>query len=136
MSDIKLNEKKKKKLMEIHEKLQYDLRYFAENAPLLIKPKSGDPTPLKLNNAQRMLHSMLEKQKKEKGFVRALVLKGRQQGVSTYINARFYHTTRRGGINTFILSHEASTTDKLFKMVKRFHEGVHPSLMPLSLIHI
>lgn len=116
--------------MEIHHKLNFDLSYFSSNAPMLIKPKSGDSIPLKLNNAQRMLHGMLEKQKEEKGFVRALVLKGRQQGISTYINARFYHHTRRGGINTFILSHEASTTDKLFKMVKRFHEGVHDSLRP------
>lgn len=121
---------RKKKLMEIHRKLTFDLPYFAAEAPLMIKPKTGQPMPLKLNNAQRMLHDMLEKQREEKGFVRALVLKGRQQGISTYINARFYHHTRRGGVNTFILSHEASTTDKLFKMVKRFHENVHDSLRP------
>lgn len=127
-----MKEIKKKKLAELHHKLTFEMPYFCENAPMLIKPKSGQPIPLKLNNAQRMLHAMLEKQKKEKGFVRALVLKGRQQGISTYINARFYHTTRRGGVNTFILSHEASTTDKLFKMVKRFHEGVHPALQPAT----
>lgn len=125
-----MRELKKKKLMEIHHKLTFDLPYFAENAPMMIKTKGGKAEPLKLNDAQIMLHKMLEKQKAEKGFVRALVLKGRQQGISTYINARFYHATRRGGVNTFILSHEASTTDKLFKMVKRFHDGVHESLRP------
>ena len=128
MSNIR--EDRKKKLMDIHRKLTFDLSYFGEEAPMMIKPKSGQAIPLKLNNAQRTLHAMLEKQKSEKGFVRALVLKGRQQGISTYINARFYHVTRRGGVNTFILSHEASTTDKLFKMVKRFHENVHESLQP------
>lgn len=130
MSNKITKERKRKALEEIHRKLTFDLGYFAQHAPMMIKPKSGNPVPLKLNNAQRMLHAMLEKQKQEKGFVRALVLKGRQQGISTYINARFYHHTRRGGVNTFILSHEASTTDKLFKMVKRFHEGVHDALRP------
>lgn len=130
MSDLAARQFKQKKMLEIHQKLTFDLAFFAEKAPLMIKPKSGQPVPLKLNNAQRMLHDMLEKQRAEKGFVRALVLKGRQQGISTYINARFYHSTRRGGVNTFILSHEASTTDKLFKMVKRFHDGVHESLRP------
>lgn len=114
----------------IHEKLTFDLEYFCKEAPMMIKPKSGSSIPMRFNNAQRILHAMLEKQRAEKGFVRALVLKGRQQGVSTYVNARFYHKVRHGGVNSFILSHEASTTDKLFKMVKRFHEGVHPSLQP------
>lgn len=118
------------RLKRVHERLTFELPYFAEEAPMLIKAKDGGLVPLRLNNAQRILHKRLEDQKREKGFVRALVLKGRQQGVSTYINARFYHLTRRGGLNTFILSHEASTTDKLFKMVKRFHDNVHESLRP------
>lgn len=119
-----------KNLLDLHNKLNNDLEFFAVKAPLLIKPKVGGDIPLSLNPAQKILHKALEKQKKEKGWVRALVLKGRQQGVSTYVNARFYHLTRLGGVNTFILSHEAKTTDKLFKMVKRFHEGVHESLRP------
>jgi len=114
----------------IHEKLTFDLPYFAREAPLLIKNKDGGLVALNLNNAQKLVHDHLEAQLRSRGFVRALILKGRQQGVSTYVNARFYHKARRGGINAFILSHEASTTDKLFKMVRRFHENVHPSLRP------
>lgn len=119
-------------LAKLHTRFNEDLAFFAAQAPLLIKTKSGKVEPLRLNHAQRLAHSLLEKQKKDKGWVRAVVLKGRQQGISTYVNARFYHQTRMGGVNTFILSHEASTTDKLFKMVKRYHENVHPSLQPQS----
>ena len=116
--------------MNLHNKFNNDLAFFAAQAPLMIKPKSGPLTNLKFNRAQFLVHQRLERQLKETGKVRALVLKGRQQGISTYVNARFYHKTRTGNTNTFILSHEASTTDKLFKMVKRYHDGVAPQLRP------
>jgi hypothetical protein len=37
-----------------------------------------------MNAAQRLVHNALEEQKAKLGFVRALILKGRQQGISTY----------------------------------------------------
>ena len=52
-----------------------------------VKDKSGDLVAFAWNRAQRHIHAALEKQRKEKGFVRALLLKGRQQGGSTYIGA-------------------------------------------------
>lgn len=116
---------------DVHNRLNTDLEFFAAHAPLLIKDKQGNLIPWKLNLAQRFTHEKLEKQLKEKGWVRALVIKGRQQGMSTYIEGRFYHrTTRRPGISAFILSHEGSSTDKLFNMVKRYHENVNPALRP------
>jgi len=66
---------------------------------------------------------MLEKQKRETGRVRALILKGRQQGCSTYVGGRFYwQATQHFGYKTFILAHMSDATDNLFKMVKRYHE--------------
>lgn len=118
------------KMEEIHKRMMTDLEYFAVNGPILIKPKLGPDVVFSLNHAQRILHNAIEKQRAEKGYVRALVLKGRQQGVSTYVNARFYHKTRNGNMNTFILSHEIKTTQKLFKMVNKFHEGLQPFLRP------
>jgi hypothetical protein len=51
------------------------------------------------------------------------VLKGRQQGASTYIGGRYYwRTTHRHGVRTFILTHEQTATDTLFEMVDRYHE--------------
>jgi len=118
-------------LAQIHSRLNDDLEFFAENAPLVIKDDQGHLVPFKLNIAQRYAHAKLEEQRKRRGWVRALVLKGRQQGMSTYINARFYHrTTRSTGQSVFILSHEGKTTDKLFDMVRRFQDNVHPALKP------
>ncbi len=118
-------------IQEIHARLNDDLEFFAAQAPLVIKDDQGQLVPFKLNTAQRYTHARLEEQRKKKGWVRALVLKGRQQGMSTYINARFYHrTTRSTGQSVFILSHEGKTTDKLFDMVARFQENVHPAIKP------
>lgn len=115
----------------IHDRLNDDLEFFAEHAPLVIKDDQGQLVPFKLNIAQRYAHARLEEQRKKLGWVRALVLKGRQQGMSTYINARFYHqATRSTGKSVFILSHEGKTTDKLFDMVRRFQDNIHPALKP------
>jgi hypothetical protein len=107
-----------------------DFEFYAPRA-LWIKPKVGKPHPLKLNRAQEYLHGRLEQQLEETRKVRALVLKGRQQGVSTYIGGRFYHkTTRTFATRTFILTHEQAATDNLFGMVDRYHDHCPEELRP------
>jgi hypothetical protein len=95
-----------------------------------LKGKDGRIGPLLLNQAQRHVHAKLEDQKARTGRVRALILKGRQQGVSTYISARFYHrATMHQGVGVFILTHEQPATDNLFAMAKRYndHNPIAPS---------
>ncbi len=107
-----------------------DLSKFAP-AFLTIKNKAGKPVPFVLNQAQEYAHARLEAQLKETGKVRALVLKGRQQGLSTLIQARFFHkviTTR--GQKAFILTHEAEATKNLFEMTKRYYETLPIGLCP------
>jgi hypothetical protein len=70
-----------------------------------------------------MLHGRLEAQRAATGKVRALILKARQQGSSTFIQARFYwRASHEKGVQAFILTHEQDATDNLFGMVRRFHE--------------
>lgn len=117
-------------LDRVHRRLQSDFPYFARHA-LKIKTKEGDILPFRLNSAQEYLHKCLEKQKRETGKVRAIIVKGRQQGCSTYISGRYYHyATRNTGQSVFILSHESETTKKLFKMVERFYEKTPPPVRP------
>jgi hypothetical protein len=90
---------------------------------LKIRTKTGDVLPLRLNRAQRYLHDRLEGQRAATGKVRALALKGRQQGISTYIGGRFYWKTTHGrGLRCFILTHEQDATNNLFSMVERYHD--------------
>jgi len=100
--------------------LKNQLPYFASQC-LTIKDKAGALVPFNFNRAQRYTHQRLEEQKARIGKVRALLLKGRQQGMSTYTSARFFHKTIFvPGTGTFILSHQAKTTGPLFDMVKRY----------------
>lgn len=106
----------------IRQRLKDDFEHYAAKC-LRIRTKSGSVEPLVMNKAQRFLHARLEKQLLETGKVRALVLKGRQQGASTYIGGRFYHkATHSFGQRVFILTHEQDATDNLFEMVNRYHE--------------
>ena len=73
-------------------RLDGDLAYFAEHC-LKIRPKAGGTAPFLLNPAQLEVHARLEEQRKKTGRVRAIVLKARQMGVSTYVAARFYATS-------------------------------------------
>lgn len=113
-------------------KLLNDLRTdFVKYADmcLKIKTKSGKIVPLSLNRAQMYVHRKLEEQKAKTGRVRALILKARQQGFSTYVGGRFYHrASLNHGVGVFILTHEQAATDNLFNMVARYHE--HSPLKP------
>jgi hypothetical protein len=109
-------------LLKYHNLLQTDLRFFCQKA-LQIKTKQGQLSPFIWNKAQAYCHEKIEEQKERTGMVRALILKGRQQGLSTYVAARYYHrATRFLSQSIFILSHMADTTSSLFKMVDRYHE--------------
>lgn len=89
---------------------------------LQVADKTGNSTPFIWNAAQKALHERLEQQIRDTGKVRALVLKGRQMGISTYAAARFYHKTTTGfGRRTLIVAHQQKSTNNLFDMVKRFH---------------
>lgn len=111
-------------------RLRDDFLYYAPRC-LSIRTKSGRIEGFSLNRAQIYLHEKLEEQRRTTGRVRALVLKGRQQGISTYIGARFYwKTTHRKGVRTFILTHEQSATDNLFGMVDRYHEHCPEAVKP------
>lgn len=89
-----------------------------------IRDKAGQTTPFVLNDSQQELHRQIEAQRERHGWVRALILKGRQMGISTYIAVRYYHRTSMArGVNTFILSHEQTASDTLFGMVDRIQRN-------------
>lgn len=114
---------------EVLQRLTSDFTYFASNA-LKIRAKSGDVLPLRLNRAQKHLHARLEAQKAKTGRVRAVIVKGRQEGCSTFIQARYYKRLchSRRALRAFILTHEQPATDNLFGMAQRFYEHHPPSL--------
>jgi hypothetical protein len=78
-----------------------------------------------------LIHERIEAQRAETGKVRAIILKGRQQGCSTYVEARYYwRVTHRSGVRAFILTHEAEATNNLFDMAVRYHENCPDPVRP------
>ena len=107
-----------------------DFKFFSEEF-FKIRTKTGAVEPFVLNRAQLYIHDRLEAQKKETGKVRAIIVKGRQQGCSTYVQARYFHyTITNRGIKTFILTHEGQATKNLFEMTKRYYEYLPVGLCP------
>lgn len=109
-----------------------DFEVYAEKC-LKIRPKDGQELPLKLNRSQKAIHDKCEDMLRRKGRVRLVVLKSRQVGISTYVAGRhYYKITFRRGFRGFILTHLDETTDALFGMIKRFHDGVPDFVRPVT----
>jgi hypothetical protein len=122
--------REKAELDAVSLKYRDDFLYYAARC-LKIKTKSGAVALLGLNTAQTWIHHKIEQQRARTGKVRANILKGRQQGCSTYVGARFYHrTTLNSGQLALIMTHLADSTDALFAMTKRFHDNAPLSMRP------
>ena len=116
--------------IRIRQRLKDDFPHYASRC-LKIRTKEGQVNPFILNKAQLYIHEKLEEQKRRTGRVRALILKGRQMGCSTYVAGRFYHkTTHTKGIQCFILTHALDATNNLFRMTQRFYEHTPKLVKP------
>lgn len=117
-------------LIEKLRRLKEDFPHYAEKC-LKVLTKEGKVEPLRLNAAQLYVHQRIEEQLARTGKVRVIVLKGRQQGISTYVQARFIHRLSfRKGLSAFILTHLAEATDTLFNMTKRYHDYLPEFVQP------
>lgn len=101
---------------------QYALKYL---------PKSGLLTPFKLNKAQQHVHDCIEKQLAETGRVRTIIVKGRQQGISTYVEGRFmWKMTLNQSVRAFTVANKSNNTEGLFKMAKLFYDKLPTDYKP------
>jgi hypothetical protein len=115
---------------EIRQKLKDDYKHYASKC-LKIRTKSGKVEPLIFNKAQDYINTIVEEQRLKTGKVRVIILKGRQQGCSTYTEGRFYwRVTHQKGLQAFILTHALDATNNLFKMAQRFHENCPTLVRP------
>jgi len=118
--------------MEKRQLLKDDFEYYARNC-LKIRTKHEGLQPLLLNDAQKYIHEKLETQLKDTGKVRAILLKGRQQGASTYVEGRFiWRTTHNKGTKAFILTHDGESTNALFEMTERYYDNLPPFVKPTT----
>lgn len=115
---------------EVRKRLLEDFEFYAKHA-LKIRTKEGTVAPLILNEAQRQFCTTVINQLQTTGKVRVVVLKGRQQGLSTVIEAiLFWWTTQHKAVKAIVMTHQAESTKALFDMVRRYFEHCPAILKP------
>lgn len=109
-----------------------DFKKFSEDRlKIITKDAVQGYIPFKFNKAQQKIHDAVEKQLKKKGRVRVLILKARQQGISTYTAGRvFWKTLYTPYTRSVVLAHDSATSDALFTMSKQFIERMPENTAP------
>ena len=124
-----VKEARKRKLLNNY-KTNFE-HFSKDQIKIITKDAARGFTPFIFNDAQRRVNEALEKQLKEKGRVRALILKARQQGISTYCTARtawksFFTPNAR----SVVMAHDSATSDALFSMSKNLIDKMEDEFRP------
>ncbi len=119
-----------KKRKAMRERLARDYLFYAPRCHKITN-KAGQLIPFKLNESQLYVHDLLQKELDRKGYVRAIMLKCRQWGGSTYVESRLDHkVSYRKGKRAVIMTEADLSRDNLFNMVKTFHENKPKAVRP------
>lgn len=99
---------------------------------LMIKDKvSGAIVPLELNWAQKTLVDMVLNDLLNGRPVRYIILKARQMGLSTIIEALCYWwTSTHRNISSVIIAHEKEASKNLYEMFRRYYANSYPAFQP------
>jgi hypothetical protein len=120
----------KEKLLRTRKRLLEDFQFWSEHS-CKIRTKAGEVVPFKLNKVQLRYVKHLNDQLLTTGNIRSIVLKGRQQGMSTFIHAYIYwHLSQHSGKKGVVIAHDADGTRALFDMYKRTHDNMPEMLKP------
>src|SRR3989338_11507854 len=99
-----------------------DPQTFIEHC-LSIKTKNQQAVLFHLNTAQTMIHDRIKKLRELGKPIRMIILKARQEGVSTLCEALILERTARfENTNSLIVAHEPESTDAVFAMSKLFYD--------------
>lgn len=119
-----------KKLKAVRKRLLTDFEFYSQ-AALKIRTKAGEIAPLKLNKAQKILQEAVDKQLKSEGKVRIIILKARQQGLSTYTGGYLYFSvSQQPAKRAMVIAHTADSTRALYDLTKRYHDNMVEILKP------
>ena len=121
------------KLQKIGARAKKDLPFYSKNFLRIIN-KQGERVPFEFNPSQLEVHRRLQRQLKETGRIRALVLKSRQLGISTYSEARlFWRAVTTKNANAVVISHLNSSSKAIFEMIRHFYDHIPVSYTHLTL---
>ena len=100
-----------------------DPLWLVENEKMWITTKSGNMVRLRLNQAQKKVMKVIRYLQAQNKPVRIWILKARQKGISTLIEAIVYaYTSQKQNIHSLIVADEKKRVNYLFDMSKLYHE--------------
>ena len=109
-------------------------QFSKEQIQIITKDATEGFVPFKLNTAQEIITEKLSKQIEETGKVRAIILKARQQGISTYCAGRvFWKSYFTPYARSVVMAHDSATSDSLFNMSKNLIKNMSGELAPTEL---
>ena len=131
----KLELLKEKARREQRQRYMNDFEVFAkEQIRIITKNASQGFVPFEFNDAQKEINRKIEEQRSKTGKVRAIVLKARQQGISTYCAGRvFWKTFFTPYTRSVVMAHDSATSDALFNMSRNIIDNMeHPPKLQKS----
>lgn len=109
-----------------------DFELYAD-ACLKIQTKAGDLIPFRLNRAQQVFLEICQKQLKETGRIRLVIVKGRQMGISTFIEAILFRMAQMmPNHHVKVIAHDTEAVVRIFDMAKRFYKYLPDFLRPMT----
>lgn len=123
--------KEKEKRIKLEEYSKDFSKFAKEQIRIVTKDASRGFVPFTLNQAQQHITEQVEKQLEETGRVRAIILKARQQGISTYCSGRvFWKSYFSPYSRSVVMAHDSATSDALFTMSKNLIQNMADELAP------
>ena len=106
-------------------------KFAEEQIKIITKDANQGFVPFRLNKCQIEITKRLDEQLKETGKVRAIILKARQQGISTYCAGRvFWKSYFTPYARSVVMAHDSATSDALFNMSKNLIKNMGGNLAP------
>ena len=105
--------------------------FASEQIKIITKDTSKGFVPFNFNDCQIKITEALQEQQDKTGRVRAIILKARQQGISTYCAGRvFWKSYFSPHSRSVVMAHDSATSDALFSMSKNLIRNMEGNLVP------
>ncbi len=117
-------------------RLLHDHRWYASTF-LRITTKAGDLARLEYNTAQDRVNAVWDDLEAQGKPVRIIILKARQEGITTNVAGRIYHrcaTSKHQ--NGRVVAHLADATDEIFQIYQRYHDSLPAEVILEDGVHV
>jgi hypothetical protein len=100
---------------------------------LKIVNKEKKQCTLKLNSVQQEINDIIEDKNSRGEPVRLIILKARQEGVSTFFQGRIMHAAAtRENVNGLVVAHRDDSTTAIFEKAKYMYDNLPEDIKPIK----